>query len=81
MRHFGAGSADDPGRLGELSCDKTVIERRQEFPLGEVARAAEDDIVKWLDRNELAAHDTLSLAPRGRFNLIDLKKPVARREK
>ena len=33
-----------------------LVERRQQLALGEVAGAAEDDEVEWIDGNDLAGH-------------------------
>ncbi len=72
-----ARSADNAGRLAELTFDLAMIKGRKELALGKVAAAAEDDIIKRFNGNDLAAHEVFSqsgwLRP---FNLIDLKKPV-----
>ena len=78
---FGFGlkrtGADNARRLGQLSGDLPVIQRRQQLALGEIAGAAEDDVIERFDRNDLAAHGRFARAEEIRFslNLIDLKKP------
>jgi hypothetical protein len=55
-----------------------MVQRGQKLALGKVAAAAEDDVIKGLNGNDLAAHELVSQSGLvgGRFNLIDLKKPV-----
>src|SRR5699024_7174668 len=75
---LGARGADDARRLGELPRLLPIIEGRQQFALGEVAGAAEDDEIEWLDGNDLAGYLCPLLGPRcaARSIQIDLGPPV-----
>src|SRR5690606_897879 len=59
--HFTARCTDNTGRIAELSGTLTLVKGRDQFALGEVARAAENDAVKGLYRNCLAGHEPVSL--------------------
>ncbi len=56
VRHFGARRANNPGRIGQLARELAVKERGKEFAFREVPGAAEDNVVKRIDGNDLAAH-------------------------
>ena len=56
-------------RVGSVNwpSSEAMIKGRKQFALGKVAGAAENDIVKGFDRNDLAAHEqSLSFWSRGR---------------
>src|SRR5690606_29481716 len=55
VRKRAARRTDDARRLQELPFDLPMIEGRQQLPFGKVTRTAEDDAIKGIDRNDLAA--------------------------
>src|SRR5271163_2403433 len=48
---------NDPGRVGELVAALTIEERRIEFAIGQIARAAKNDEIEWLDLDIACRHD------------------------
>jgi len=80
MCHRRARGTNDTGRFRQLTRELAMEQGRQKLPLGQVAGAAEDDIVKGFNGDDLAAH-AASLVRQIRWtgsNLIDLKKPPRR---
>ena len=51
---IGAGGADDPRALGDLAVLVAVVERRQKLALGQIAAAAENDVIEEVDGDDLA---------------------------
>src|ERR1700734_3114983 len=48
---------NDPGRVGELVAALTIEERRIELTISQVARAAKNDEIEWLDLDNACGHD------------------------
>src|SRR5690606_24745757 len=58
VREGATGRADDAGGLQELTLDLAMIKRRKQLTFSKIAGAAEDDAIKGIDRDDLAAHGT-----------------------